>query len=234
MGGSPLPLMADNIPKRSYTEMGEQNSPRLSFRQRIPQTRKTQTGDFPVFHVWHRVGNFRQKNSFAEGGIDITNCLFRRNSSCSAEQKILGIPFRTVPQRRKILEILYHGTKLEANARNSVLNHSAEEKPIRNFVLWNKNISKHLEFCSEPFRGRDNNLKFRSEACLGRKHAVNFVCWSRIFCKTNFFHAISFRSELRNRLFSKSRNASELAFFPQNNGSCSECIPPQRRKTLDG
>ncbi len=48
--------------------------------------------------------------------------LFRRNS---------GIPFRTVPQRRKMLGILYHGTKLEANAQNSVLNHTTEEKTTR-------------------------------------------------------------------------------------------------------
>ncbi len=114
-----------------------------------------------------RVGNFRQKNYSAEDGIDGTIGLFRRNSGCSAEQKILGIPFRTVPQRRKMLGILYHGTKLEANARNSVLNHSAEEKTTRNSVPWKKTVSKHLEFCSEPFCGRDNNSEFRSEACLG-------------------------------------------------------------------
>ncbi len=29
---------------------------------------------------------------------------------------------------------------------------------------------------------------------------VNFVCCSRIFCKTNFFHAIFFRSKLWNRI----------------------------------
>ncbi len=74
--------------------------------------------------------------------------------------------------------LLFRGTE---NSRNSVLNHSAEEKTTRNSVPWNKNISNHFEFCSEPFRGRDNNSKFRSEACLRRQHAVNSVCWSRIF-----------------------------------------------------
>jgi hypothetical protein len=69
-----------------------------------------------------------------EDGKDGTIGLFRRNSGCSAEQKILGIPFRTVPQRRKMLGIRYHGTKLEANARNSVMNHSAEETTTRNSV----------------------------------------------------------------------------------------------------
>ncbi len=44
--------------------------------------------------------------------------------------------------------ILYHGTKLEANA-HSVLNHYAEEKRTQNSVPWNKNISRHLDFCSE-------------------------------------------------------------------------------------
>jgi hypothetical protein len=81
-----------------------------------------------------RDGKFRQKNYSAEDGIDGTISLFRRNSGCSAEQKILGIPFRTVPQRRHMLEILYHGKKLEANARKSVLNHSAEEKTTRTSV----------------------------------------------------------------------------------------------------
>ncbi len=35
-----------------------------------------------------RVGNFRQKNNSAEDGIVGTNGYFRRNSGCSAEQKI--------------------------------------------------------------------------------------------------------------------------------------------------
>jgi hypothetical protein len=78
-----------------------------------------------------RVGNFRQKNYSAEDGIDGIIGLFRRNSGCSAEQKTLGIPFRTVPQKRRILGILYNGTKMEANSRNSVLNHSAEQKTLR-------------------------------------------------------------------------------------------------------
>ncbi len=82
-----------------------------------------------------RVGNFRPKNYSAEDGIDWTIGLFRRNSSCSAEQKILGILFWIVPQRRKMIGILYHGTKLEANARNSILNHSAEETTTWNSIL---------------------------------------------------------------------------------------------------
>ncbi len=110
-----------------------------------------------------------------------------------------------------MLGILYHGKKLEANAWNSILNHSAEEKTTRNSVPWNKNISKHLKLCSKPFHGRDNSSKFQFEACLRSKHAVNSVCGSRIFCKANFFHAISFCSELRNRLFRKPQNALEWA-----------------------
>jgi hypothetical protein len=156
----------------------------------------------------NRVGNFRPKNYSAEDGIDGTITLFRQNSGRSSEQKTLGIPFRTIPQRRKMLGILYHGTKIEANSRNSVLNHSAEEKTTRNSVSWNKNRSKHLEFCSEPFRGGENNSEFRYveqkknqtlgipfRSCIRQKH---FVCRSRIFCPTNFFHTISFRSEPRN------------------------------------
>ncbi len=58
-----------------------------------------------------RVGNFLQKNYSTEDGIDGTIGLFRRNSGCSAEQQTLEIPFWPVPQRRKMLGIMYSGTK---------------------------------------------------------------------------------------------------------------------------
>jgi hypothetical protein len=80
-----------------------------------------------------------------------------------------------------MLEILYHGTKLEANALNSILNHSAEEKTTRN------SVPKHVS---------DENMLSILFAGAG-------------FFLNNFFHALSFRSELRNRLFRKLRNASE-------------------------
>jgi hypothetical protein len=154
-----------------------------------------------------------KKINSAEDGIDGTIGLFRRNSGCSAEQKTLGIPFRTIPEMRKMFGILhcgtkieenfsnfvlnhsaqrkrkqlgipFRGTKIEANTWNSDQNHSAEEKTTRNSFPWNKNRSKLSEF--------------RAEACLGRKNAIIFVCWSRNFSKANFCHAIFFCSELRN------------------------------------
>jgi hypothetical protein len=84
--------------------------------------------DFLNLLLCCRVGNFRQKIYSAEDGIDGTIGSFRRNFGCSAEKKTLGIPFRIIPQRRKKLGILYCGTKIEANSRNSVPNNSAEEK----------------------------------------------------------------------------------------------------------
>ncbi len=84
------------------------------------------------------VGNFRQKNNSAEDGIDGTNGYIRRNSGCSAEQKILRIPFRTLPRKRKQLGIPFRGTKIKANSQNSFPNPSAEEKTTRNSVPWNK------------------------------------------------------------------------------------------------
>jgi hypothetical protein len=77
-----------------------------------------------------RVGNFRQKTNSAEDGIDGTKGDFRRNSGCSAEQKHFGIPFRTLPRKRKQLGIPFRGTKIEAYSRNSVPNPSAEEKQL--------------------------------------------------------------------------------------------------------
>jgi hypothetical protein len=50
------------------------------------------------------------RNYSAEDGIDGTIGLFRRNSGCSAEQKTIEIPFRTIPQGRKMLGILFCGT----------------------------------------------------------------------------------------------------------------------------
>ncbi len=64
--------------------------------------------------VLGRVGNFRQIKNSAEDGIDGTNGYFRRNSGCSAEQKISE--FRSEP--------------------------FAEEKTTRNSVPWTKNRSK--------------------------------------------------------------------------------------------
>ncbi len=61
--------------------------------------------------------------------------MFRQISGCSAEQKTLGFPFRTIPQRRKY---------------------------ARNFVPWNKNRSKLSQFRSEPFRERENISEFGS------------------------------------------------------------------------
>jgi hypothetical protein len=129
-----------------------------------------------------RVGNFRQKNNSTEDGIDGTNGYFRRNSGCSAEQKLselrsepfrgrenssefrsveqkykqtLRISFRTLQRKRKQLRIPFRGTKLEASSRNFLPNFSAEEKTTRNSVPWNKKRSKLSELCSEPFRGRE-------------------------------------------------------------------------------
>ncbi len=49
---------------------------------------------------------------------------------------------------------LFRGTE---NSRNSIPNHSAEEKNAQNSAPWNKNISKLSIFRSEPFRGTENS-----------------------------------------------------------------------------
>ncbi len=99
--------------------------------------------------------------------------MFRRNSGCSEEQKILGILFRTVLQRRKMLGILYHGRKLAANARNSVPNHSPEEITSRN------SVPKHV-MLSILFAGGGFFVKliffmpFPSVSSFGIDSSVNF------------------------------------------------------------
>jgi hypothetical protein len=95
------------------------------------------------------------KNYSAEDVIDGKIGLFRRNSGCSAEQKIFGIPFRTIPCKRKMFGFLFRGTKIEANSRNSDPNHFAKEKKGQNSIPCMKNRSKLWEIRSETFRGRE-------------------------------------------------------------------------------
>ncbi len=45
-----------------------------------------------------------------------------------------------------MLGILYHGTKIEANSRNSVPNRSAEEKKAQNSVPWRKKIEANSRY----------------------------------------------------------------------------------------
>ncbi len=103
-------------------------------------------------------------------GIDGTSgyCELRRNSGCSAEQKILRIPLRTLPRKRKQLGIPFRGTEIEA--KSSFPNPSAEEKTTRNSVHRNRNTCKLSEFPSKPFSGRENNSEFRSESFRGREN----------------------------------------------------------------
>jgi hypothetical protein len=81
-----------------------------------------------------RVGNFRQKNNSAEDGIDGTNGYFRRNSGCSAEQKISE--FRSEPFRGRENNSEFRSVekKITAKSHNSVPNPSAEENTTRNSV----------------------------------------------------------------------------------------------------
>jgi hypothetical protein len=57
------------------------------------------------------VGNFRQKNNSAEDGIDGTNGYFRRNSGCSAEQKISEFRSEPFRGRENNSEFLSEGQK---------------------------------------------------------------------------------------------------------------------------
>jgi hypothetical protein len=120
-----------------------------------------------------RVGNFQQKNYSAEDGRDGTVAWFRRNSGCSVEQKTLGIPFRTIPQKRKQLGIPCRGTKIEENNWNSVPNHSTEEKTTPNAVPWNKKtrltlglVAGGIQLTMGVFTHSISRTKTRSQFCL--------------------------------------------------------------------
>ncbi len=99
-----------------------------------------------------------KKNNSTEDGIDGTNDHFQRNSGCSAEQKPLGIPFRTLPLKRKQLGIPLNSVPWNKN-RSILLEFGSEpfrgRETSRNSVPWNKTRNKLSEFRSEPFRGRE-------------------------------------------------------------------------------
>ncbi len=59
-----------------------------------------------------------------------SNGLFRQNSGFSAEQKTLGIRIRTIPRKRKQLDIPFRGIKVEANFHNFVAKPFAEENTL--------------------------------------------------------------------------------------------------------
>jgi hypothetical protein len=65
-----------------------------------------------------------------------------------------------------MLGILYHGTNIKANSRNSVLNHSAKQKTLGIPFLTVPQRRKMLGIPSMEKNRRV--LKFRSEACLGQ------------------------------------------------------------------
>jgi hypothetical protein len=110
------------------------------------------------------VGNFQQKNNSAEDGIDGTKGYFRRNSDCCAEQKILEIPFRTLPRKRKQLGIPFRGAKKKQTLGISFRTPFKVRENSSKFRSVEQIRSKLSEFPSEPFRfsGRENNWEFRS------------------------------------------------------------------------
>jgi hypothetical protein len=125
-------------------------------------------------------------------------------------RKLSEFPSEPFHRGEKCSEFCFCGTKIETNSRNSVPNHSTEEKNARNSVFVEQKRNKLSEFRSKPFRGRENNSEFHSveqkyKQILGiPKHFAHENTLSVLFyearfcCKTHFFPVIPFRSELRN------------------------------------
>jgi hypothetical protein len=124
-----------------------------------------------------------------------------------------------------MLGILYHGTKLEANARNSVLNHSAEEKTTSEFHSVEQKYKQTLGILFRTIPRKRQHSEFRSHAATPTHSRGWGSQWSRIFCKTNLFMPFpsvpSFGTDSSVN-FGIPRNEH---FLPRNNGSCSESLP---------
>ncbi len=93
-----------------------------------------------------RVGNFQQKNNSAEDGIDGTNAYFRRNSGCSAEQKISE--FRSEPFRGR--------------------------ENISEFRSVEQKYKQTLRMISEPFRNSDRGDRHERQGTQD-KYMINFA-----------------------------------------------------------
>ncbi len=90
---------------------------------------------------------------------------FRRREKCSEfltvkqkQKQTFKILFRSISRNKKQLGIPFGGTKIDANFRNFIPEHFAEEKTAQNSVPSNKNRRKLSEFCSQAFHGRKNTL----------------------------------------------------------------------------
>ncbi len=129
---------------------------------------------------------------------------------CTVEQifkQTLGIPFRIILRKRKMLRIPFHITKIEANSQNSIPNQSVEEKTTQNFIPWIKNRSKLIVllryfdcilktnfFCVFPFHsvssfGINSSADLgmpRNEHFLPRNNGNRFVSIPRNFLGTKF------------------------------------------------
>jgi hypothetical protein len=142
------------------------------------------------------------KNYSAQDGIGGTIGFFRRNSGCSAELKILGIPFRTIPKKRKMLGIPYRGTKIEAKGgipfqtipqKRKQLGRTRNPDPARNRSLGS----------SVP-----HNKTRPPQILKIEPEKTTFVCSGKLILP-----GIPFRSELRNGLFRGIRNTLGMSTF---------------------
>ncbi len=146
--------------------------------------------------------------------------------------------------REKMLGIQYPGTNLEANFRNFVPNHSAEEKTTQNSIPWNKNGGNFRIFFLKHFTeesvlsilsARTGNFRFEflklqrpkiskivSEKTTFEVQTNHLVKLLWLFCKNNICRIIPFRFELPNWPFHGLRNEH---FIPRDNGNRSQSIP---------
>ncbi len=109
----------------------------------------------------NRVAIFRKKNYSAEYETRRNRREFRRNSVCFAEEKNLGIPFRTISWKRKTIpfQTIFTDKTLEflsepfSEEKTSEFRSElfSEEKKTRNSIPNHFRKRKHLKTRSNPF-----------------------------------------------------------------------------------
>ncbi len=162
-----------------------------------------------------RVVIFWQKNYSAKFGTSRKERQFRRNSASFAEEKNLGIPFRTISRKRKTLGIPFRTNSRKRNTIGIPLRTiSRKRKPseFRSEPYWLRITS---EFRSEPFseqkKLQNSVLNYFRKKKLGKK--TTFVS---CFIKLQYFaefRSVLFCSELWNSHFRNTRNHTEWALY---------------------
>jgi hypothetical protein len=136
-----------------------------------------------------RVAIFRHKNYTAEYETTRNRREFRQNSVCLAEEKNLGIPFRTIFWKRKTIpfQTIFNDKTLE------FLSEPFQKRKLRNSFPDHFQKKKNSEFHSDPF-SEEKTLENPFQTIFGTENTRKTMTFVSCFVKLHYFRGIPFRS----------------------------------------